>query len=320
MPRIAVVYHPNKVRLPALQRAIEKAMPADWDPILWLETTPDEAGQALAAEALAAGVDAVAAAGGDGTVRAVAETLRGTGVPLVILPQGTGNVFARNLGIPVGTIGAFDAQLEIAFGGEDREVDVGRVELARESGERETHVFLIMAGIGLDAAMIQHTRPELKKAVGWVAYLDGIARAIPSAQPFRVTYRIDGRPSRSMVVHSIAAANCGTVPGGIRMLPDAKTDDGLLDVAAIRPRGALGWVRIWNTFVIENGILRQTRFGRRVADWRSRHTRDVVYRQARSASLQVERPVAFQIDGEDGGEIVAAQVDVEPGALLVRVP
>lgn len=316
---MAVVYHPQKVRLPALLRAVERVRPVDWQPELWFETTPEESGEGLAAAALEAGVDVVAAAGGDGTVRAVATSLRGTGVPLVLLPQGTGNVFARNLGIPVGTLGALDAQLQIAFGGRDRAFDVGRLELARESGERESHIFLIMAGMGLDAAMIQHTRPELKKAVGWVAYLDGIARSIPSAQPFRVTYRLDDRPSRAMVAHSIAAANCGTVPGGLKMLPNAEPDDGLLEVAAIRPRGAFGWLRIWNTFVIDNGILRRTGIGRRIADWRSQYVRDVVYRQARTASLQVDRPVAFQIDGEDGGEVVAAQVEIDPGSLLVRV-
>jgi len=317
---MAIIYHPEKVRLPAFIRSVERARTVGWDPELWLETTPEDAGEGLAAQALEAGVDLVAAAGGDGTVRAVASVLRGTGVPLVLLPQGTGNVFARNLGLPVGTIGALDAQLATAYTGRDREVDVGLVTLARETGEREEHIFLIMAGMGLDAAMIQHTRPELKKAVGWVAYLDGIARSIPGAQPFRITYRVDDRPSRSMVAHSIAAANCGTVPGGLKMLPNAEPDDGLLELAAIRPRGAFGWLRIWNTFVIDNGILRRTGIGRRIADWRSQYVRDVVYRQARSASLQADRPVAFQIDGEDGGDVVAVDVSIDPASLLVRVP
>lgn len=319
MPQLAVIYHPEKVRDAVLRRAVDRALPDDWAPTIWLATTPEESGAGLAAEAIERGATIVAAAGGDGTVRAVASTLRGSGVPLALLPQGTGNLFARNLGIPLGPIGALDAQLQIVVTGRDRPYDVGLVEISRESGEREEHIFLIMAGMGLDAAMIQHTRPELKKAVGWVAYLDGIARSIPGAQPFRVTYRIDDRPSRSLIAHSIAAANCGTVPGGIRMLPNAEPDDGMLEVAAIRPRGAFGWVRIWNTFVIENGILRRTDLGGRIADWRSRNVRDVIYRQATTATLEVDRPVAFQIDGEEGGEIVSARVAIDPGSLLVRV-
>ena len=316
---MAIIYHPEKVRLTALQRAVERARPVDWEPPLWLATTPEESGAGLATEAIDSGVDLVVAAGGDGTVRAVASTLRGTGVPLAIVPSGTGNLFARNIGIPVGPIGGLEAQLQIAFTGRDTPYDVGLVELARETGEREQHIFLIMAGMGLDAAMIQHTRPELKKAVGWVAYLDGIARSIPGAKPFRVTYRLDGRPIRSMIAHSVAAANCGTVPGGLKMLPHAEPNDGLLEVAAIRPRGAFGWLRIWNTFVIDNGILRRTGLGRRIADWRSQHVRDVRYRQASSALLQLDQPVAFQLDGEDGGAVVSAEVSTDPGSLLVRV-
>src|SRR5690606_10193878 len=101
--------------------------------------------------------------------------------------------------------------------------------------------------------------------------------------------------------------------------PNAEPDDGVLEVAAIRPRGAFGWVRVWNTFVIDNGILRRTGVGRRIADWRSQNVRDVIYRQATTALLQLDRPVAFQLDGEDGGDAVSARLSIDPGSLVVRV-
>jgi len=318
---MAVVYHPEKVKLDALQRAVERAeSEGGWEPTRWYATTIDDAGQEAARQAVSDGCDVIAAAGGDGTVRAVAETLRGTGIPIALIPQGTGNLLARNLGLPLPGIGALDTAVDIAFGATDRRIDVGMATVTRADGTVADHAFVVVAGIGLDAAMVQHTRPELKRRIGWVAYFDGIARAIPNARPFRVTYRLDGQPARSLVAHSVVAANCGVVGPGLKMAPDAEIDDGLLDIAAIKPRSALGWVRIWNTVVIDNGILRRTGFGRRLSDWRSRAVRDVVYRQARSATLSVASPVAFEVDGDELGEIVGAHAWIDAGSLRVKAP
>lgn len=325
---MAIVVHPLKVKLDALERAVAEAEAAanaalggehGWEPTLWFETTSDEAGQALARTAVEQGATVVAAAGGDGTVRAVAEALRGTETPLALLPHGTGNLLAVNLGIPVGALASVESAVQLAFGGVDRRIDLGVATVRRADGSQEEHTFTIIAGIGLDAAMIQNTRPELKRRIGWVAYIDGIARAFPSAKPFRVNYRLEGRPTRSVVAHSVVAANCGSIRGGITMLPQASLDDGLLDIAAIRPRSGWGWVRIWNTFVIENGVLRRTSWGRRVTDWRSRSTRDVAVSQAPSVEISLAAPAPFEIDGEDLGDIVAARVRVDAGAILVRV-
>jgi len=316
---MAVVYHPGKVKLDALQRAVEKAATeAGWAKSRWYPTTAEDAGRSMAARAVSEGADVVAAAGGDGTVRAVAEALRGTGIPLALLPQGTGNLLARNLGLPLLGLGVLDAAIRLAFGKEERSIDVGVATVTRPDGGMEDHAFLVAAGMGLDAAMIQQTRPELKKAVGWVAYLDGIARAIPGAKPFRVDYRIDARPSRSVLAHSVIAANCGLVGPGLNMAPAAELDDGILDVAAIKPRSAIGWLRIWNTVVIDNGILRRSGWGRRLADLRSQLVRDVVYQRARSVQLRVTAPVPFEVDGDELGEIVAARTWVDPGALRVK--
>ncbi len=321
VPTMAVIYHPGKVKLDALRRSVARAEGhAGWGPSRWYETTAEDPGQGQAQLAIEAGADTVAAAGGDGTVRAVAETLRGTDVPLALLPQGTGNLLARNLSLPLSGGGALDAALRIAFGGQERRIDVGVATVTRADGAVEDHAFLVIAGMGLDAAMIQHTQPQLKRAVGWVAYFDGIARAIPGAKPFRVDYRLDGEPSRSVVAHSVVAANCGVVGPGLTMAPDAKLDDGLLDIAAIKPRSALGWIRIWNTVVIDNGILRRTSWGSRLADWRSQVVRDVVYQQAASATLTVTEPVPFEADGDELGEIIGARAWIAPQSLRVKAP
>ncbi len=321
MPTLAVVYHPGKVRLEALRRAVARAeAEAGWASTRWYETTAEDAGQGCTAEAIEDGADVVAAAGGDGTVRAVAEALRGSDVPLALVPQGTGNLLARNLGMTVGTSGSLDAAVRLAFGAGARRIDVGVATVTRSDGTTDDHAFLVIAGMGLDAAMLQHTQPQLKRALGWVAYFDGIARSLPGARPFRVNYRLDGEPSRSLTAHSIVAANCGLLPGGLRMFPEAAIDDGILDIAAVRPRSALGWIRIWNSVVIDNGILRRTSWGRRVSDWRSQVVRDVLYRTGKEARLALEQPVAFEVDGDAFGDILGAHVWVDPGALLVKTP
>src|ERR1700748_663256 len=94
-----------------------------WDEPLWLETTPEDPGRGQAKSAVSAGADLVLACGGDGTVTACAEGSAGTGVPLAIIPMGTGNLLARNIGLPVGP----DEALAVALGGVQRPVDAGRV-------------------------------------------------------------------------------------------------------------------------------------------------------------------------------------------------
>jgi diacylglycerol kinase family enzyme len=316
---MAIVFHPGKPRMEALRRAVAKAeAAAGWDATTWYETSADDWGVSAAQAALDDGATVVAASGGDGTVRAVAEVMRGSDVPMALLPRGTGNLLARNLRIPHSSL---DGAARIAFGESTRRMDVGVADLMRpESATIERHVFLVMAGLGVDAEMVRKTDPTLKKAVGWLAYADAIARALPSSEAFRITFALDGEPRRSAMVHTVMAANCGVLPTGVRLMPGARVDDGLLDVAAVRARGPLGWFRVWNTVVIENGVLRRSRVGRRIAEWRSESVRDVIYRQTTGVSFALAMPAACQLDGDDFGEVAAARAWVDPGSLLVKAP
>lgn len=316
---MAIVFHPGKSRVDALRRAVEKAQAdAGWAESLWYETDPDDAGASAARRALEEGADVVAASGGDGTVRAVAEVLRGTDVPMAIIPRGTGNLLARNLRIPHSNL---DQAAQIAFGGRTRRIDVGVADLKRpESAEIERHVFLVMAGLGIDANMVRKTDSNLKKVVGWLAYADAIARALPESEAFRVTYRLDGQPQRSAVVHTVLAANCGTLPTGLKLFPEASLDDGLLDIAAIRARGPFGWLKVWNAVVVENGVLRRSRFGRRIADWRSKAVQDVIYRQTKGVNFALGMPAACQLDGDDFGEVIAARAWIDAASLVITAP
>lgn len=315
--RAAVVYNPIKVDLEKLRDAVLVAeTAAGWKPTLWFATTLEDTGREVAREAVRQGADVVLAAGGDGTVRGVADGLRDSGVALALLPSGTGNLLARNLELPMTDMAS---GVELAFSGAERELDLGVAEIVRASGESEEHVFLVMAGLGLDAKMIKNTNVRLKKAVGWLAYVDGIARSLPELKPVRVAYRLDGGPSRSMSVHTIIIGNCGMLPGGFLLMPDAKPDDGILDIAALRPRGPFGWAKVWRKIAWENGVLRKSAIGRKIIDL-SRDVRDVTYLTGRALDMSVEHPEQFQLDGDDFGEAKSVRTWVDAGALRVKVP
>ena len=316
-PRAAIVYNPLKVDVERLRAAVEQAEAAyDWAESMWFETTALDAGQGQTASALRRGAAVVIAVGGDGTVRAVGEALSHSGVPLGLVPQGTGNLLARNL---VLTLTSIEESIETAFGGEDRRLDLGMVEIVRDNGDKETHGFLVMAGLGIDAKMIKNTNTKLKKAVGWLAYVDGIARSVPELKPVKLRYRVDQGPERSMSAHTIIVGNCGALPGGFLLMPDAKPDDGLLDIAALRPRGPFGWAKVWRKVAWENGVLRKSVIGRKIIDL-SKDVKDVAYFRGRQLAMSIEHPEEFQLDGDEFGEAKAVHAWVEPGALLVKMP
>ena len=212
----ALVYNPIKVDEKRLRAAVRDLSKAEgWAHPAFYPTTVQDAGQEATAEALARGVDVVLAAGGDGTVRAVSEAIAGTGVPLAIVPSGTGNLLARNLALPLTSP---DEMIRAALTGIRHPIDIGWARITREGGAETEHAFVVLAGIGLDADMIANTRPDLKKSVGWIAYVDGAARSLANASPFRSVYQVDDGRLHSTKVHSILFANCGMLPAGISLV------------------------------------------------------------------------------------------------------
>ncbi|WP_246150260.1 diacylglycerol/lipid kinase family protein [Agromyces intestinalis] len=317
--RAAIVANPSKQGYDRLRAAVEETERRQgFAPSLWIDTTVEDPGKRQTREALAQGADLVIAAGGDGTVRSVAAGLRGSGVPMGIVPLGTGNLFARNIGIPVNDLA--DAVV-LAFVGIDRTVDVLVSDIRRADGTEESHSSLVMAGVGIDASMIANTNSDLKKRVGWLAYVDAGLRVLPASKPFRVRYRIDqGRVHRPRA-SSILVANLGYLPGNIELIPDAEIDDGRLDVVVLQPRNLLGWLFIWRRVTWENPVLRKTAVGRQFLDLTGGdRRREIVYGRGRSVSIRIDGDAEeFQIDGDEFGSVTSADFRVDPGALIVRV-
>ncbi|WP_374009086.1 diacylglycerol kinase family protein [Leifsonia sp. LS-T14] len=321
----AVVYNPVRVDVPRVRAAVEAAAAAaaatglnnDFD-LLWLETTVEEGGQAQAREALARGASLVLAAGGDGTVRAVAEALRGQDATLAVIPGGTGNLLARNLGLPFASVEGASA---IAFGGETRRIDLGVARARRPDGSESEHAFLVMAGVGIDAAMIAGARPSLKRRFGWLAYVDAAFRALPTSTKVHVRFRLDHGDERSAHVSTILIANCGALPGNVELIPDAAIDDGLLDVAILQPATVFGWLAIWRKVTWENRVLRKSALGRRIIRFTDRAVRTrLSYLRGESAQLEVDAPEPFELDGDAFGEILALDLRVDERGLRVKAP
>ncbi|MFD5601226.1 diacylglycerol/lipid kinase family protein [Leucobacter sp. NPDC058333] len=316
IPCAAVVYHPLKTDVAALKTAVaHREQTAGWGASRWYETAAEDAGVAATRQAIADGANVVLASGGDGTIRAVSEALRGTGIPLAVIPQGTGNLLARNLGAPLTKV---DDVVRAAFTGSNRAIDLGIVRIVREDESETEHVFLVLAGMGLDARAISATKSTLKKRLGWLAYVDAGVRTIIKDRPLQIHYSIDRSPVKPLSVFTVMIGNCGLMPGGVLLIPEAKLDDGKLDVVALHPLGPFSWLRIWRKIGWENGVLRRSRAGRKIIDL-VRDTRSVTYLRAERYALAVATPEPVQLDGDDFGYALTVSGEVDPGALIVRV-
>lgn len=317
MGTAAIVVNPVKIDEPALRAALKEAEERwGWSETMWIETTEDDPGNGQAREAIERGADVVIAAGGDGTVRAVAEELRGTGVPVALLPSGTGNLLARNLEL---TLDDVPKALATAFAGADRAIDVGVAELRDENDRVTTRAFLVMAGFGIDAQMIAATDDDLKAKAGWLAYLKAIGTVLRDKNQLRMHYQLDGGHAHSLHAHTVLVGNCGSLPANILLLPDAAVDDGEFDIVVLRPEGFVGWVQIVVKIFWENGVLRRTTAGRRLMG-ATKQVRAMNYLRGKELVLKLSQPEDVELDGDLFGKASAVRMRIDPSALTVKVP
>ena len=299
--KIAVVLNPIKsgaeeARLHILRSAALAGLPEP----LFLHTTAHEPGYAQARQALDYGADVVLVGGGDGTVRAVAEVLRHTSVPMGVIPLGTGNLLARNLHMDVNDI---QGNVQTALFGAQRHIDTATMALENSvTGHSSVRTFLVIAGIGMDAEVVGDTNASLKKSLGWLAYSEAGVRHLPGRRK-RMSIAVDGTAPQQRKVRSVLFANCGLLPGGIDFIPGALIDDGLLDVVVVSPRSAIGWLIVGAKILLRhNGRVPMIDFYR-----------------TESLTIRTAMPEETQVDGDPSGKATKVTVTVEPKALLVRV-
>jgi len=258
------------------------------------ETTGDQAEDivAIVRAELANSPSVVVAAGGDGTISQVAEALIGTDTCLGIIPVGTANIFARELGIPL--------DLEAACALLNGQPHITSVD-AMKVGEQ---YFVLQIGIGIDSLMIRDTDRQSKRRFGRAAYMWTAFTSLIGYQPMRFTIVADGKRMRPRALE-VLIANGGVLGAPpFRWGPDIRPDDGKIDVCIVSARTALDYVGlIWHTLLGQQ-----------------RRDRNVRYLTAESSiAVSADLPLPIQADGEIIGD-TPIQIEVVPHALRVIVP
>jgi diacylglycerol kinase (ATP) len=293
--RCAVIYNPTRVSDEFRTTVVRSLNPTVWEQPLWLETTAEDPGRSMAAKAVEAGVDLVIAAGGDGTVRIVADGLANSGIPMGVVPAGTANLLARSLDLPLKEPDA----VEVAALMHTRTIDLIKL----TADDRRSEHFAVAAGTGMDAMIMDETNDDLKKVVGPGAYFIAAAKAL-GRLPIDMVITVDrGRPRRRSAMICVIA-NIGTLTGGITLLPLAKADDGRLDVYVASPSRFRHWIR-----VLVRLISLRRRSDDRVDEW-----------QGSRVQVRLSRPDSYQLDGDVAeGECQTLEAEVVPAALVVCV-
>jgi len=304
----AIVVNPTKFAdLPNIRERITATCHANgWGDPMFYETTVADPGGGQAAQAVSDGADLVCSLGGDGTVRHVASVLAGTETPLGILPAGTGNLLARNLDLPV----ALDHAMTVALTGRNRRIDIGELTIGTTGADGgtadtsglTTHRFLVMSGVGMDAAIMAGTNESLKNKVGWPAYMVSGLKHLVSPE-FRITVKVDDEVEFRRRARMVVIGNVGRLLGGLVLMPNARVDDGQLDSVIASPKGVVGWVPV----------------ATRVATRRRKGHPTLDHKVCKEIRVRTDRPVPVQIDGDVIGEATQVSATVRPAALTVRV-
>jgi YegS/Rv2252/BmrU family lipid kinase len=288
--KVAVVAHSGKTLgggLPELRRVLAAA---GIDDPFWCEVPKSRKAPAQVRRALKEGAELIFAWGGDGMVQRCVDVLAGSKTQLAIVPAGTANLFATNLGIPQ----AIEEAVAIGLRGQRRKLDVGRF-----NGER----FAVMAGAGFDAAMIRRADSGLKDRVGRVAYVWAGSESL-RAKPFRAKIEVDGTGWYEGKATCILVGNVADILGGIDAFEDASPDDGLLELGVVNAEGLLQWGR----------ALARTALG---TAGRSPFTQET---KAHTVKVKLNKKVLYELDGGDRTKVKSFKVKVEPGAVTVCVP
>ena len=296
--RLAAILNPSKVEdCDAFRAMVERsAAEAGWDRPTWYTTTVEDPGRSMAEDAAISGAEMVLVCGGDGTVRTVCAELAGTGVSVGVVPAGTGNLLARNLGIPL----YLQAAVDVALHGQDRAIDL--VKVSGEGLGSDEH-FMVMAGMGFDAAIMEGANEQIKARVGWLAYVvSGFRNLMFPA--VRLEISVDEGEWTRHRARTVVIGNVGYLQAGMPLLPDAAIDDGVLDVVILHPRWFLSWIPL---------VVRVLSKGRRTDETINRMTGSKV-------SVRASHDTPRQLDGDPVGPGRELCAECVHGKLLVRVP
>ncbi|HVB75555.1 MAG TPA: diacylglycerol kinase family protein [Ktedonobacteraceae bacterium] len=271
-----------------LQETVAYLRANGWRTDLWLTHAPGD-GQELARKAVKQHAEMVIAAGGDGTINDIIQGLAGSETALGVLPTGTMNVWAREMGIPLDLHGA----RQVLLNGQTRRVDLGCI---------NGRYFLLMVGIGIDGEITQAVEHKPLKRLGVLGYALAALWFGPGYRGFPVVVNNNGVIVKTRALQ-IFVGNTRLYAGAFNFTWQARCNDGLLDLCIVRKRNLLGRIIVFSDFILRRDQRRM---------W-------VRYDQFTSVQIETPSPVAFQIDGDAGGH-TPASLSIMPGALKVIVP
>jgi YegS/Rv2252/BmrU family lipid kinase len=288
--KVAVIAHAGKSfggGLPELRR--ELARQGVEDP-LWIEVPKSRYAPKQVKRARDEGAELLFVWGGDGTMQRCIDALAGSDTALAILPAGTANLLATNLGIPQD----IEEAVSIGLHGERRKLDVGRFD-----GEH----FAVMAGVGFDASMIQQADGTLKDRFGRVAYVWTGSQSL-RAKSFKAKIKVDGAPWYAGAASCILVGNVGRLFGGIEVFEDARPDDGRLELGVVNADGVVDWMR----------TLARTAIGQ------AERSPLVQATSATTINVKLNRKVLYEVDGGDRSKVKSFKISVRPGAITICLP
>ena len=291
MKRIAVVAHASKSLGGGLSELRERLVAEGHEDPIWYEIAKSKQAPKRVRQAIDDGASLLLVWGGDGTVQRALDALpTREPPPLAIMPAGTANLFANNLGIPIDLAGALD----VALHGADKQLDVGRI-----NGER----FGVMAGAGFDARMIADADRGMKDRVGRVAYAWTGLRATRAGRQ-QMTVRVDDQRWFAGKASCVLVGNLGTITGGISAFDDARPDDGRLEVGVVTASGPWQWARVLT----------------RMAVGRSDKSALVSMTNGKRIDVELKKKTPYELDGGDRPPTRRLKIRIEPRAVTVRVP
>jgi YegS/Rv2252/BmrU family lipid kinase len=287
---VAVVAHRRKTLGGGLDELRRLLTDEGVDTLHWYEVSKSRKAPKRVRQAAKSGADLVVVWGGDGMVQRSVDTLAGGATPMAIIPAGTANLLASNLGIPKDLPEA----VRIAFHGERRRLDLGRL-----NGEH----FAVMAGVGFDGALIRDADRNLKDRIGKLAYVWTGLRHVNGKAP-QATVRIDGNDWFDGTASCVLIGNVGTITGGIEAFDDARPDDGWLDVGVATARGAAQWARTLG----------------RMAVGRSDRSPFVRITRAKKIDVKLRSAAPYELDGGARDKVKRLTARVAPAAVTICVP
>jgi YegS/Rv2252/BmrU family lipid kinase len=291
---VAVVAHRRKTLGGGLDELRRRITDHDVGKLLWYEVPKSRKAPKKVQAAIKAGADLLIVWGGDGMVQRTIDVLArekgGGDIPLAIMPAGTGNLLAGNLGIPED----LEKAVELAFSGQCRRIDLGRL--------NDEH-FAVMAGVGFDGALIRDADRGMKDRLGKLAYVWTGLRHVDGAKP-AAKVLVDGVKWFDDEASCVLVGNVGTITGGIHAFDDARPDDGWLDVGVATAQGAMQWARALGTMAVG----------------RSDHSPFVRITRARRIDVKLREKLEYELDGGARDAVKKLTITVVPAAVTVCAP